>query len=798
MNATRQFWIKQDFDISKVDKEVKNFSGERELKKIQKAYKLSSEFCNEVKIKFNNFERRLDKLNFKYFLKFFKGHKEAIRFYYNKLRQNDMIKLLFDSYKNSLNDFFEIHDYNLWLKEGKGYAYDINIDTNLIKKLSNEKRGSFNPRIKNSMKKYSEMKRIFFDENNFLLLVLSKGSKNKLYIGIRIFKGYSKLFLSNKFSAKERHYFLKIAIKKGILLDTLPKKINYDKFINFIKDPDSIKDPILDLISISFEKNGVLFSLEEVEGTPENAVNMELNSYKKDLTFDKIKSVGFYYQKDSKIKKNYFKINNYDGIINFSFNSYKKGKLDYLEALDNFKSQFGFLPDKSYSDLVQNKKKWYSRFLDHNRAVNYKGFELPMEAIEVIGNLKNKNLILDPKKGAFAYVCFSNCPGYGKQIWGLEKIDCQDCGERMCLIKEELSYEKSIIGIKKYIKNLITKHWNKKYRYFYFSKKLFNKKIDLIKIFDENNDSITLCFSNNKKDFKYFNELSERSSNLMIFECGTEVDNIIEPIYRIKLSDFIYEIEENKGKRDFFKEAIKNQKSVWKERKIICANKSLINLIRIHNKKDLRYKGFQYEKDCFNSLNSFFDNCVWLGSKDSGGKVPDGAIELKELDGKKGCIIWDTKLSSGKKKASVGSVKKNKTYINNFWKNKIIKDFGGLKSYIIISNDLSEVNFNKIFTKIKKDYKGKKKTINYLFLDSRLLVKIYEFIKENQKHFDTDESLRKDFFSDINNLFGGNYLEEGVGKIKEGDIKKIINKYKNQKKKTLLEEVGSFRGKNGK
>jgi hypothetical protein len=783
----KSLWEDLGFSIPKPEKEAEKFKSERELVKLGLEYDLNTNDLNKIKKAFNKFEKNSNKIHFKYFIRFFTTHLEGVSFFYNLTSRRELILAMLNSYLKNPNDLQKIHYYNLWLREGRGFSYDIKISENQLKKLVKKRRGFFVPRIKHNNGKYSEDERIFFDNHKFLLFIIKKGSiKNntKLYVGIRIFDGYSKLFLSRKFNPIERNLTLKIAIKNKIFLDTVPQEINYKRLIEFIKDPSTIPDAQLDLIGINFEKNGVIFSLDEEPGTPQNSVNVELKKVlPKSFVFPQLRKISFYYKKGDIIKINRYQISKpFDGIIHFSLNSSRKGNEEYLEALNLFRSQFQFMPDKAYSDPNQNEEKWYKQFLDSNKFSNYKGLELPLIAIQVLNKLKKERLITESKTGALGSICYSKgCVKSGQIIWSLKKLKCTGCNNDLWHVKEEFSYEKPISGLKKYVKEKLEKSG---YQVIFLSKHVFNQKIDLIKAINKQKEDITILFSKNKKHIRHLQEFAERSSNILIIECGADADSIDEPVSLKKLSEIVY------SPKDCFKEAILEQKKNWKERKLLCANKSLINLLRIHNKEDKFYKGFQFEKDCFNLINSCLDNCVWLGSKDSGGKVPDGIAELKEGKQKEGCLIWDCKLSFKKEGANVGSYKKNKNYVDNLYKNPVIKSLGGLKSYIIISNNAHEKNFLDTFKKLKEEYLGDKKVINYSLLNSRQLIQIYEFIKENTKYLETNKEKCESFFTDLNSLFKG----EDIKIISEKEIKDLLDKHKiKDEDNKLLEEESSFR-----
>lgn len=784
----KYFWEKLGFSISKPQKESEKYNYQKELFKIGQELELALSEINKIRSIFGNFTKNNDKLNLKYFIRFFKTHKEGIRFFYNLENERELFLKFLNSYIKKSNDLNKIHLYNLWLREGRGYCYDISIDKNLLTKLLKQRKGFLIPRMKKTYTTYREEERILLDKQKFLLFVVKRGSRvnnTRLYIGLRVFDSYAKLFLSRGFRPLERNAFLKRIVRVGIKLETIPKEIDTNKLINFVKDPSSIKAPQIDLYGLQFEKNGVVFTLEEDQGIPqENSVNVELKKVlPKNFNFSNLRKISFYNIYNERIEVNHYQISKpVEGVIHFTLNSSGKGKDDYIKAIDIFNSQFGFLPDRAYSDPNQDKKRWYEQFLDNNKFSNYKGLEFPLIAIEVLSELKDKGIINESKKNAIGAICFSKgCPSGRHMIWTTNNTKCPSCGSNLWQVREEFSYEKPISGLKKYVREKANVFG---YKTIYLSKKVFNNNIEVIKILNKENEEITVIFSRNKKDIRYLQEFSERSSNIMVIEAGADGDSIQEPIFLQKLSELVYSSE------NLFNKAIVHQKSNWKKRKIDCANKSSINLIRIHNNPDKSYKGFQFEKDCFNLINNFLDNCVWLGFKDSGGKVPDGIAELKEIELKKGCLIWDCKLSFSKDGAKVGSYKKNKEYVDNLFSNELINSLGGLKSYIIISNNPNEENFMAVFEKIKEKLTGAKKEINYSLITSRQILKIYEYIKENLKYLETNKEKSNDFFKTLNNLLIG----EGVKVIKDKEIEEILNKHKiTEKDKKLFEDVPTFR-----
>ena len=69
----KAFWDNLGFPVQKIENQLKKFKPERALKKLGLDFEIPSTTQQKIKIKFNNFKNKKDKINFIYFNKFFRN-----------------------------------------------------------------------------------------------------------------------------------------------------------------------------------------------------------------------------------------------------------------------------------------------------------------------------------------------------------------------------------------------------------------------------------------------------------------------------------------------------------------------------------------------------------------------------------------------------------------------------------------------------------------------------------------------------------------------------------------------------
>lgn len=154
-----------------------------------------------------------------------------------------------------------------------------------------------------------------------------------------------------------------------------------------------------------------------------------------------------------------------------------------------------------------------------------------------------------------------------------------------------------------------------------------------------------------------------------------------------------------------------------------------------------------FEADASVLFDYVFGNCLWLGAKYRGASLPDGLTAFPMLGTNHGCFIWDGKFSEGANLV-MGGFLKNKKYIEDARKNQSLKDNGGLKGFLFISNNLFPPSF---VNKYKPLTKGKK--IKISFIRAIQFQKIAQHYMKYEKIILNNSNARLQFIESMSDLF---------------------------------------------
>lgn len=770
MYKWKQFWENVNLPIDKTQKQLKKLDVNKRLKKLKKDFSLSDKTINKIVSIFKGLKNEKDRIEMLYFEKFFRSHNTAIKLYY-KLDPEKSINRLLSSFKRKNDHFRDIHWYNLWLKAGKGFNYKLPSLKDKLTKIKKLRKGLFCPYYPKSNKSYHEENRTSF--KNILLVVIRKGTKRNskfMYVGFSI--PDEKVYFSPNFNGIERFLVLKRLAKNGLILNLHPKTGEFNRLISFLKNELQDESLLLDLQGLQFEKNGILYYIREStsKGSPEGKLFYELKNYlPPEFKITNLKMVQLKIPHLCKRKIYKYHINKVDGLIYLNLDSARLTNYEYEEAIDTFKSSFDIAPEEVYLNPYYDEKDFYKKFLETTSSSVRPGVDLPPSALAIYNQLVDLGLMEEPSKNYFGWMCFTEgCPNKSQLFWLTKNAICEECKSNMFKIREQTTYNKNTTGTLKFIQKIARTNG---FICEIVTKQVLNKKIKVAKL-SNRKEMLTVGLAYNRADLKLFQELCKRCTNLMLLNAGGNLDSINYPIYKIGLGDFVYHSIIN-SKDKFIEDAFKDQVTRWSEKKDYYANQSVTELKRIHqaSKKPGGYEPIDFELNCYHLLNYIFNNAIWLGINESGEKLPDGAAILSLMDSRiNGSMIWDCKLSFNKIGANVGNYQKNKRYLKIIGDDKLVKSYGDLKSYLIISNNPYEANFKNTFKKVKHYTKGKYKNVSFLLLDSRDLVKIYEEYRTNQKYFLDNPELLNLISSKMNAFF----VSEGIKVIKSEEVDNFV------------------------
>lgn len=154
-----------------------------------------------------------------------------------------------------------------------------------------------------------------------------------------------------------------------------------------------------------------------------------------------------------------------------------------------------------------------------------------------------------------------------------------------------------------------------------------------------------------------------------------------------------------------------------------------------------------FEADCSILLDYIFGNSIWLGANKRGSAFPDGITAMPLTNTKYGCFVWDTKFCETARVA-LGKDIKNTRYIKDGKKNQTVKDNGGLKGFIFISNVQAPKNFVSKYRKLAKN-SGR---IKISFVRAEHIKTIFNHFKDYEAPINSNSKVKIVFFDSIKKL----------------------------------------------
>lgn len=358
--------------------------------------------------------------------------------------------------------------------------------------------------------------------------------------------------------------------------------------------------------------------------------------------------------------------------------------------------------------------------------------------------LADKLLILGDTTEEISKVCVSGCRNFFKPIWDNKK-HCSICGEILINGKgiEIKKIEES--NVVRFLKNTFTQG-----NVSNTSKKLLSRQISVSQIIYNNEiaDFIPISTSLNDNQIEV---LKFRYPHAVLITTRDDKDDLIaKGCQAVSLWELVYSIKNNNSK--LLKQFIRKSKiQSLANMRTLCG----ISVARVTDdayykarNKEVKNLGAElFEADCSILFDYVFGNCLWLGAKHRGVSVPDGFTAFPMLETNKGCFIWDGKFSEGKTLV-MGNFTKNKRYIDDAKANQSIKDNGGLRGFVFISNNTFPPSFTKKYLSLTK-----KRKLKVSFIRAAQFQKITEHYRQNEKLILNNSKARTQFSNSMIDLF---------------------------------------------
>lgn len=181
--------------------------------------------------------------------------------------------------------------------------------------------------------------------------------------------------------------------------------------------------------------------------------------------------------------------------------------------------------------------------------------------------------------------------------------------------------------------------------------------------------------------------------------------------------------------------------------------------------KHENYNFDKFEEDIYSLLHIVLPTAQRLGNQFIGKRVPDGIAAIP-LDAHF-CATWDCKYSSTTYRFTE-SPKKIARYVDTLSTFPIVKTYGGLDTFIFISNNLQENKFRRFVKRVRRKTKWKGR---FVLLSSTQVIGLsrhFNMIKHNLR---SSPELNKKYYSLISDLF--KRKNRKIYAISDSDISKV-------------------------
>ncbi len=145
------------------------------------------------------------------------------------------------------------------------------------------------------------------------------------------------------------------------------------------------------------------------------------------------------------------------------------------------------------------------------------------------------------------------------------------------------------------------------------------------------------------------------------------------------------------------------------------------SLERIEAKKE--YDFHKFEEDVFSLIHVILPTAQRLGDQFIGKKVPDGIASVPLTGKKRFCITWDCKYSDTEYNL-VEKPSKTIHYLKKLPELSVVRNLGGLRSFVFVSNNMNGARFGRYVKKLLKKYTWRGGKI--ILLSSGQLISLYK------------------------------------------------------------------------
>lgn len=626
-----------------------------------------------------------------------------------------------------------------------------------------------------------------------ILTLLKSGSGRNIHKFIQLDREGGEIQIKISMDSQKEYNLAKFKLSEYFLtlVDTPEYRKNLKEFLKFLKNGESDHFKLIGIVFLDQDhKVSVFPQNNRLENIIRYTPLKEKFSRRRVDFLDKIVDIRITNKEIDTRSEIFIHFHTFytDGVIGSILLNLQDKRLNSSERdkfHKDFKSDFG-LPLDSFIrfDNVSNSD-IYKTFLKNVVRKNKQVKLRSPSALEIYRILSSNGLIsyeFDSKEQA-AYCFNPNCRLKFKLKWN--KKSCVNCHERL--------FRGRTVVVKKINENKVTDLIYKVSSELGFTVDKFERKLLGRKIYvnEIRKDEKSLCVIPITKDLNE-NELEVirfRYPNLLLATSKDNSDHIsAKHIKVVELYLLIYKLmNKSSSKRtinSFLREV--NRDIVRKNRNLSDESSSRFNNDNYYIQKNKEAKNLGaelFEADCSVLLSYIFGNTIWLGARTRGKPFPDGISALPLTEKANGCFLWDTKFSETGR-VVLGKDGKNDNYLKQGRKNPTIKDNGGLKGFVFVSNKTAPNNFLKKFRKLI----GRRR-LKVTYLSSDQIFKLYRHYKDFENDINNNRRVQEVFVDSMRGLFFSTAGNNKAFVVKDGFLEELLDKNKAKYQKLALSRV---------
>lgn len=371
--------------------------------------------------------------------------------------------------------------------------------------------------------------------------------------------------------------------------------------------------------------------------------------------------------------------------------------------------------------------------LDHSRIEA----SLPRKIESVFLQLVNLNILEKPKHSTKR-----KCLSCGKINWA--KDSCPSCGGELMLLGLYVEIIHNYRSLTKYFKDFLKSNLTETLQI--RTKKIIGKKHEFLVISEKNRTPVWFYICTGGA-ISYLKDVFERNGQPLIIVYSKHGKNNPENILsdscrKFDFLDFVYD-----PSPDTLSTTIQDLRDRSKSLRHNAAVNSAIRL----QAKPKGYDDQHFEQDVFNILNELTKHAEMLGGSFSGTAAPDGvaSVTLAGANPKKHTLAWDCKFSVRATGYELNEdPNKHLHYLKSLSRNKNFKQFGNLRTYLFISQNMNFKSYKRFIEKFNSSKKWRNGKV--IFLNESELLEIFKIYIIFHEQIDRDSS---HFFLEFWNLF---------------------------------------------